>query len=264
MSGVSVRDVTEENLDDAFRVCSSGRLGDALQMQGIQLRRRWIMMMFAATGPCVKVAYLDDRPIAQILFYPEISVPYQTQPRAGVVLLRCVYNPFKEAQGKGASTALIKNLIEECKFGPRCLRGRDCSFIASEAFNTGEGTPMERLYEANGFKKMDGEMVYEIAGTYTPPREISYHRSEGHKGKAFIVFNPTCEYSYPTALRVRDLIVCLYPSMSVALVNQWDEPLKSIRLANHELTVNGFQIYGSLHQREKLINEIRKAVEGAN
>jgi len=264
MSGVTVRDVAEENLDDAFRVCSSGRLDDALQMQGIQLRRRWIRGMLAATGPCVKIAYLEGRPIAQLLFYPETSVPYLPQPRAGVILLRCVYNPFKEAQGKGASTALIKNLIEEGKHGPRCLKGGECSFIASEAFNTGEGVPMERLYKANGFKKMDGEMVHEIAGKYTPPSGLVYTKSAGDEGKAFVIFNPTCEYSYPAALRVKDLIEGLYPSMSVVLVNQWEEPLESIRLANQELTVNGIQINGSLHQREKLVVEIRKAVEGAS
>jgi GNAT superfamily N-acetyltransferase len=264
MSGVMVRDVTEENLDDAFRVCSNGRLGDPLQMQGIKLRQQWIRRMLAATGPCVKVAYLDGRPVVQLLFYPETSVPYLPHPRAGVVLLRCVYNPFKEAQGKGASTALIKNLIEDCKRGPRCLNGGECSFIASEAFNTGEGVPMERLYEANGFKKMGGEMAYEIAGKYTPPRELSYTRSAGDEGRAIVVYNPTCEYSYPAALRVRELIAGIYPAMPVELVNQWEEPLESSRLANHELTVNGVQINSSLHQREKLVDEVRKAVKGAS
>jgi hypothetical protein len=264
MSSVTVRDVNEENLDDAFRVCSNGRLGDPLQMQGIELRRRWIRKMLAVTGPCVKVAYLDGHPVAQLLFYPETSVPYQPRPRTGVVLLRCVYNPFKEAQGKGASTALIKNLIDECKRGPRCLNGGKCGFIASEAFNTGEGVPMERLYEANGFMKMDAEMAYEVAGKYIPPHELSYTKSKRDEGKAIIVYNPTCEYSYPTALRVRDLIAGIYPAMPVALINQWDEPWESIRLANHELTVNSVQISGSLHQREKLVGEIKMAVEGAS
>lgn len=259
-----VRDVTEDNLDDAFRVCSNGRLGDPLQMQGIKLRQQWIRRMLAATGPCVKVAYLDDRPVAQLMFYPETSVPYLPHPRAGVLLLRCVYNPFKEAQGKGASTALIKNLIEDCKRGPICLSGGKCSFIASEVFNTGEGVPMERLYEANGFKKMGGEMEYEIAGKYTPPREFKYTESTEDKGRAIVVYNPTCEYSYPAAFRVRDLMAGIYPTMPVEFVNQWEEPLESIRLANHELTVNGVQIIGSLHQREKLVGEIRKAVEGEN
>jgi len=262
MSGVTVRDVTEANLDDAFRVCSNGRLDDVLQMQGIQLRRRWMRRMLTATGPCVKVAYIDGKPVAQLLFYPETSVPYLLHPRAGVVLLRCVYNPFKEAQGKGASTALIKDLIEECKQGPRCLKGGECSFIASEAFNTGEGVPMERLYESNGFKKMDGEMAYKIAGKYTPPRKLRYTRSTEDEGKATVVYNPTCEYSYPSALRLRDLIAGTYPAMPVELVNQWEEPLESFRLANHELTVNGIQIMGSLHQREQLLVEIRKAAEG--
>jgi hypothetical protein len=263
MSGVTARDVTEENLDDVFRVCSSGKLGDALQQQGIELRRRWIRKMLAATGPCVKVAYLDGHPVAQLLFYSEISVPYVSHPRAGVILLRCVYNPFKDAQGKGASTALINNLIEECKHSPRCLNGNECSFIAAEVFNTGEGVPMERLYEANGFRKIGAEMAYEIAGKYVPPHELSYIRSARDESGAIIVYNPTCEYSYPSAIMMRDLITSIYPTMPVRLVNQWEEPLESIFLANHGLIVNGVQINSSLHQREKLESEIRVAVEGA-
>ncbi len=264
MSAVTVKDVIEENIDDAFRVCSNVRLGDPLQMQGVELRRRWIKVMLAATGPCVKVAYLEGRPVAQILFYPEASVPYQPHPRAGVVLLRCVYNPFKEAQGKGASTALIKNLIEECKQGPRCLKGVECSFIASEAFNTGEGVPMEKLYEANGFRKRDTEMAYEVNGKYKPPHELSFIKSKRDEGCATIVYNPTCEYSYPTALRVMALITGIYPAMSVWLINQWEEPRESIRLANHGLIINAVQVSGNLHQREKFMDEVRKAVEGTD
>ena len=264
MGAVTVRDVTEENIDDAFRVCSNVRLEDPQQMQGIELRRRWIKGMLAATGPCVKVAYLEGRPVAQLLFYPEASVPYQPHPRAGVVLLRCVYNPFKEAQGKGASTALIKNLIEECKQGPRCLKGVECNFIASETFNPGEGVPMEKLYEANGFRKMSEEIAYEITGKYTPPHQLRYMRSKRDEGCATIIYNPTCEYSYPTALRVRDLIAGIYSAMSVRLINQWEEPRESIRFANHEIIINAVQVSGNLHQREKLRDEIRKAVEGTD
>jgi hypothetical protein len=262
MSRVIVKDVSELNLDDTFRVCSNELLNDVLHAQGIQLKRLWMKKMLATTGPCVKIAYIEGRPVAQLLFYSEVSVPYLPHPRVGVVLLRCVYNPFKEAQGKGASTALIRDLIEECECGPRCLNGEECRFIASEAVNTDEDVPLDRLYEANGFKKMKGEMVHIIAGDYTPLREIRYKRAKRDEEKGIIVFNPICEYSYPTALRIRDLIGSIYPALPVYLVNQWEEPHESIRLANHNLTVNGLQITSSFHQRAQLVGEIRKAVEG--
>jgi hypothetical protein len=261
MGSITVRDVDESNLEDVFRVCSHGKLDDPLQQKGIELRRSWLRRILRDNVSCSKIAYLDSAPVAQLLFYPEESAPFIPQPRRGVVLLRCVYNPFKEAQGKGASTALVKNLIEECRGDPPYLKGVRCRFIASEAFNTGEGTPMEKFYASNGFEKKNGEMALLINGTYTPTSKLDYHPNESDRGKAIALYNPTCEYSYPFATRVRDLLNSIYPKLTVKLINQWEDPAESIRLGNHWLTVNGTPIVSSWNEKESLIKEIKQAVE---
>jgi GNAT superfamily N-acetyltransferase len=261
MGVIIVRDVTESNIDDVFRVCSHKKLNDPLQRPGIELRRRWILGMLDEYGSCVKVAYLDGRPAAQLLFYPEEATPFIPKPRKGVMLLRCVYNPFKEAQGKGVSTALMKNLVEECRAKPGSLKGSSCRFIATEAFNTGEGIPMEKFYASNGFEKRGDEMILEIDGWYAPSQRLIYIPHIDDRDRAYAIYNPTCEYSYPFATRVRDILRGTYPELPVELINQWEDPSESMRLANHWLVVNGVQIKSSLHDGEALNREISQAVE---
>lgn len=110
-----MRDISDITIDDVFKVCSHGRLNDPLQKKGIELRRRWLTNMLSDYGPCVKIAYLDERPVAQIMYYPEDAAPFITMPRPGVVLLRCVYNPFPEAQGKAQPARSSNPLLTTAK-----------------------------------------------------------------------------------------------------------------------------------------------------
>ena len=67
---ITVKDVDASNIYDVFRVCSHSRLDDPLQKKGMELKRRWLNRMLEKYGPCTKIAYLDGRPVAQILYYP--------------------------------------------------------------------------------------------------------------------------------------------------------------------------------------------------
>ena len=95
---MSVRDISEENMLDVFRICSVNKLEDRTQLKGIQMKRRWLRKMMNEYGPCTKIAYVDTIPVAQILFYPEEAVPYIPHKRDGVIILHCAYNPFVNFQ----------------------------------------------------------------------------------------------------------------------------------------------------------------------
>lgn len=259
---LTVRDINESSIEDAFRVCSFDKLTDSLQKKGIELRRRWIGRMLKEIGPCVKVAYLDDRPVAHLMFYPEPAVPFIAQPRKGAVLLRCVYNPFPEARGIGAARALIGSLIEDCRGGAPFLRGEICSFIAADAFNTGEGVPMEKLYEGSGFSRRGDEMVLEVSGGYVEPKKNEYHALEEDRGRGIIFYNPTCEYSYPSATRVRSFLRSREPSLEVDLIDQWEQPVESLRRANRWLIVNARAIRSTWFERDSLTREVDDALHG--
>jgi hypothetical protein len=78
-----VEDISEDNLDDVFMICSYDRafapMDDPVLKKGREFKRQWLLEMLEQHGPCTKIAYLDERPVAQILYYPEKTVPYLHQ-----------------------------------------------------------------------------------------------------------------------------------------------------------------------------------------
>jgi len=260
LKAVRVADLDEGNVDDVFKVCSHNKLNDPLQRQGIALKRRWLLRMLADHGPFTKIAYLNGEPVAQILFYPEAAVPFIANPRERVVVLHCVYNPFPEARGRGVGTALVRGLVDECRRGLRCLGGRLCRFIAAKPFNTGEGLPLKRFYAANGFRGAHQEMFLEVAASYQPREMPEYRPLPEDRGRAVVLYNPMCEYSYPFAVRVSELLREVEPSLPVELIDEWQHPEESTRRGNQRLVVNATPITGFWSSREAFRMEVEQAL----
>lgn len=260
MRQVRVADLDEENLDDVFRVCSYNKLDDHLQQQGIELKRRWLLEMLEEHGSCTKIAYLDDRPVAQILYYPEEVAPFIANPRKGVVVLHCAYNPFPEARGKGAGTALLRSLLEDCRRGLQCLGGRPCRFIAAKPFDTGVGIPLDKFYAANGFKQAQQEMFLEVSASYKAVETLEYQPLKEDRGRAVMLYNPMCEWSYPFAVRVREFLKEIDASLPVELIDVWRNPEEYIKRGNQELVVNATPITSFWTQREALRREVEQAL----
>jgi GNAT superfamily N-acetyltransferase len=260
LSQVRVEDLDEENIDDVFRVCSHNRLDDPLQQRGIEFKRRWLLEMLAEHGPCTKIAYLGDKPVAQILFYPEEAAPFIQNLRRGVVVLHCAYNPFPEARGKGVGTALLRSLVDDCGRGLTCLGGVACRFIAAKPFNTGEGMPLNRFYAANGFEQAEREMFLEVSAPYQP-REISEYRPLGEdRGRAVMLYNPICEWSYQLAVRVGEFLKEIDAGLPVELIDEWRNPEESIKRGNQWLVVNAKPVRSPWTQREALRHEVEQAL----
>ena len=255
-----VEDLTEENMDDVFRVCSHGRLDDPLQRQGIELKRRWLREILEEHGPCTKIAYLEDRPVAQVLFYPERIVPFISGPREGAVFLHCVYNPFEEARGLGAGTALLGSLIEECRGGLPILKGDPCTFLVAQPFDTGTGLPLGKFYERNGFRRGDGEVYLEVTGEYAPRRHRGYYPLPEDLGRAVMFYDSMCEWGYPFAVRVRELLREVNPNIVVKLYDKWREPEEYIRRGEAQLIVNARVIESLWTEREAFRMEVEEAL----
>jgi len=255
-----VENLDEGNVGDVFKVCSHGRLDDPLQRRGIELKRSWLLEMLEDRGPCTKIAYLDDRPVAQILFYPEEAIPYIDHPRRGVVLLHCAYNPFPEAQGRGAGTALLESLIDDCRTGLPCLGGGSCRFIAARPFNTGVGVPLSAFYAANGFKMAGREMFLEVMAPYQPRRPAEYRPLPEDRGRAVLFYNRICEWSYPFAIQVEELLGEIDPGLPVELIDEWRRPKESMRRGNQWLVVNAAHIRSFWTQREAFRREVEEAL----
>lgn len=257
---ISVEDLTRGNLDDVFKVCSYNKLDDPLQREGIELKRRWLGEILEEHGPCTKIAYLEGRPVAQVLFYPEKIAPFISSPRDGVVVLHCCYNPFEEAQGKGVGSALLHSLIQECREGLPILKGDPCTFLVAQPFTTGVGVPLGEFYERNGFKQGEGEMHYKITGEYHPRRFTGYYPLPEDLGRAVMFYDSMCEWGYPFAVRVREFLRGIEPNLVVKLIDKWREPEEYIRRGGQQLIVNARPIESFWTEREAFRREVEDAL----
>ena len=250
----------EENVDDVFRVCSHARLDDPLQRRGMEIKRGWLLEMLSRYGPCTKIAYLEGRPTAQLLYYPEEAIPYIENPRREVVHLHCVYNPFPEARGRGVASSLLRGLLEEAEEGMEILGGRRCRFMVARPFNTGEGIPLENFYASKGFRWGVGEMFLEIAASYEPRRRPEYRPLPEDEGRAIVLYAPLCEYGYPFALRIKRLIREVEPTLPIDLIDMWRQPEEASKRCGEGVVVNATPIRAWWGDREGFKRAIEEAL----
>jgi len=257
---ITVREVTEENLEDTFRVCSRNRLDDPRQRKGIDIKRHWLRRMLMDHGPVSMIAYLEREPAAYVMYYPEEALPYEPRPRKGVLRVECIYNSAPEARGKGVGKALLSNLIKEAERGLTCMRG-ECRFMVAEAFNTGEGVRMEDFYLSNGFKRGEGELYYLIRGEYEAKARTSYDPKEEDRGRAIVFYNRNCEYSYPFALRSEEALAEAAPDLPVVFVDMWEKPMEAARRGVSHLLVNAKPIKSFIGDKEAFRAEVLEALK---
>lgn len=186
------------------------------------------MDMLSKYVSIAKIAYLKGKPIAQLLYYPEVVDP--TGPRRGnVLVVHCIYNSFPWARRKRAAKKLMESLISEVK------REAKYDFLITYVFETGEYYPQRLLFEKIGFKRiprggegillpLKGELTLEgtSASLWREPGEYCV-RSED-KGKALIFYTPVCQFSYIFAYKAAQIIRELSLEIPIHLVNSWKQP----------------------------------------
>ena len=262
---VRIEDLQRSNLDDLIYVCSSKKLNDPIHMKGIAMKKAWLNEMLKRYGPPAKIAYLNEKPVAQILFYPEEASPTSILSRKGVIHLDCIYNSTPEARQLGISTKLLQSLVEDCQQGKGCLRGTPCRFIVARTFDTGEALSLPQFYAKRGFKPSpteSGIMYLPISEPYQPgPQQGEYEPLPEDRGRALVFYNPACEFSYSFAFRIAEAIKKVAPSVPIELINEWENPEESIRRKRCTIVVNARPIKTFFMEKENFQREVREALE---
>lgn len=257
---VRIENLQESNIEDLIYVCSSKRLSDSVHQQGIALKRQWLHKMLNTYGPCAKIAYYNGKPAAQIFYYPEEADITKESRREGVLIINCIYNPTPAAQKIGMGTRLLQEIIKEVKNKKSCLGNKPCKFILAKAFNTGEMLPMPEFYKKNGFlPTTEGSMLYlPVEGKYEPSPKRKYEPLEEDRGKVIIFYGPICQFSYPFAKRIEQIIREVLPNIKIEMINEWEKPEESIQ-RNWWLIVNAKPIQTFFTDTENFKKEVKEA-----
>jgi len=70
MVTVALEELADDNIDDLIGVCSSLDPENDELKRGIKVRREWLLDMLSMYGSVAKIAYIEGKPVAQIMFYP--------------------------------------------------------------------------------------------------------------------------------------------------------------------------------------------------
>jgi hypothetical protein len=212
-------------------------------------------MMIKQVGPVAKIAYLNSKPVAQIMFYPETALPYLSQQRENVIRVECAYNAFPESRGKGIGDSLMESLVTDCKLD------KDCRFLVAEAFNTGEGVSLEEYYKRNGFLEGEDELYLRINAEYKPKMKQEFKPFQEDKNKAMLFYNRNCEFSYRFTMITKKVLNEVDPNLKIEIIDMWEHPETSIKRRNELIIVNSIPIKSFVGDENEFIAEVKKALQ---
>ncbi len=211
--------------------------------------------MLHNTGPPTKLLYVDDKPVGQIQYYPETSIPFLENPDPKTLHVMCSFVHLG-SQGKGYGTRLFNSLLEDVKAEGRYER------IDTVGFDPpGCGMAQTVFWKHLGFKQRPegtpNQLQYPIRGPSTPPRRSEPRRVQEKGVKIF--YGPTCIFSHFFIDKMVDALLKVDPNVTVERVNMWENPeeAKKRGLTDTCIYVNGTPMKHSIFETE----EFRKEAE---
>jgi len=258
-----IENLQDSNIDDLIHVCSSSRLSDPIHQQGVNQKKQWLTEMLSKYGSCAKIAYYNDKPVAQILYYPEEADVTKAFKRENILVINCIYNPSADAQKLGIGTRLLQSVIQDAKQRKTCLGNRPCRFILAKVFDAGELLPMPQFYKKNGFLSTSEEnlLYLPIESSYEPaPPTGGYGPLPEDKNRAIIFYGPMCQFGYPFAKRIEEIIREVAPNIKIEMINEWEKPEEAIKRKNWWLVVNAKPIQTFFMDTAKFKEEIKQLV----
>ena len=96
---VRIEDLKENLLDDRISVCGDEQPVERPSVQkGIREKKQWLRKMLEESSSPSKILYVDNKPVGQILYYPESSIPFLKDPDPKMLHVGCsfVHLPNRE------------------------------------------------------------------------------------------------------------------------------------------------------------------------
>jgi len=158
---IEIKDITPENVDDLVGPGCAPRWDNPNHAQTLKegglKKKEWVRKALQRFGCCAKVAYLEDKPVGFIEFYPMGIFPLLPKRDKRTILITCILVSDKNLQKKGIGTQLVQALINDLKHRPlTCLNSEKAEEIAIGSWGCHAGLPeslprFRNFFFRNGF-----------------------------------------------------------------------------------------------------------------
>lgn len=222
---IRVVDLSEENVDDALNVCTDPRrLSERNFLAGLEIRRKWLLDVYAEMGSCAKIAYVADKPVGIIQYTPLHALPYIKTRRKDVLYIHCMYVQ-EELRRRGIGSELLEAVKSEMS-KPNKMFKSPCRMLATSA-RKHYGYIQFGLFKTKGFRKttnnIDYALVCPLSKTETetrldiPTAKPLIIQEKGMK----IFFKPTCQYCKTTNEKLKTEIRKINGKLKIEEYNLW-------------------------------------------
>ena len=228
-------DLDEKNVNDALSVCTFPSVrNESSYRKGCEIRKKWLMNLYRAVGPCAKIAYIANKPVETIEYTPLHVIPYFRTKRRDVLYIHCMYVP-KRYRHRGVGSALLDSVMNEMSRPNKLFRQARCRLLVTSA-NKIHGYTQVGLFKHKGFRRIkdnaDVGLVLPLSDTVTdmeldiPSSKPKTVKEHGVK----IFFKPTCQYCMYTNERIiKAEIRRVNKEILIEECNLWDFPEEAIR-----------------------------------
>ncbi len=253
---VRIEDLKEDLLDDRISVCGEEQPVEKSAVQkGIKEKKQWLRNMLRESGSPSKILYVDSKPVGQIMYYPESSIPFLKDSDTKTLHLGCSFVHLAQ-QGKGHGKALFNSVVNDAETKGNYDRLETVSFDPP-----GCGFSQTAFWKRMGFKERPGgkphELEYLIRGDLTRPRKNN-PRPVKEKGVK-IFYEPTCIFTHHFNDKIVEAVRAVDPNVPVEVINMWEKPedAKSRDLIQGCVYINGNPMRHSIFEGEEFKNEAR-------
>jgi len=106
---IVIKELSEKNIDD--HPCF--KYGNQTT---VEMTKNWLRKVYKKFGSCVKIAYVDEKPVAMVQYAPMDIFPHINKTEAHrTIVIHCIYVQDKKYRGKGIAKKLMQTLIQDLK-----------------------------------------------------------------------------------------------------------------------------------------------------